>query len=249
MAGQITTPLELITLCLRTAGVTGVGQTPQPEDMNDCFAVLNAMLGQWNAQRWLIYHLVDIACPSTGAQSYTVGPTSDFAVTRPDKLETAFARLTTSNPAMPFDYPLTIIQSREDYSALTLKKLTTFPAAVWYDSAWPVGQVYFWPIPSTQFSLHIVLKETLEQFPTITTSINLPPPYIDCLIWNLSVRIRPLYQLAPEPTIVALAKASLNVLRQSNAQVSELRMPASIMLNQTGFDPTLGNLNSLPFGS
>lgn len=245
--GQLTTPVDLITLCLRTAGVTGVGQDPLPMDTNDVFTMLNAMIGQWNRNRWLIYHLVDISFPSTAAQSYTVGNGGDFDVPRPDRIETAYARLTANSPNNPFDYPLALITSREDYSALTLKKLSTFPASVFYDSDWPLGHVYFWPIPSTQFELHIVLKETLSQFPALTTQINLPPEYTEALIWNLSARIRPLYQLPPEPTITALAKASLNTLRQANAQIPVLQMPGGIMNDRSGYDVTLGNLNGLPW--
>jgi hypothetical protein len=68
------TPLDLITLALKKAGVVGVGQTPEAEDTNDAFSDLNMMLGQWNRRRWLVYHLLDVAKVSTGAASYTVGP-------------------------------------------------------------------------------------------------------------------------------------------------------------------------------
>lgn len=247
MAGTLTTPNDLITLCLRTAGVCGVGQTPEPMDVNDCFTILNSMIGQWNRNRWLIYHLVDVSCPSTGAQSYTVGSGEDFDVARPDRLETAYARLTNNPSNMPFDYQMSLIPSREDYSAIALKQLQTFPCAVWYDSDWPTGRVYFYPVPNTQFELHIVVKETLTTFPSIVTQINLPPEYTDALIWNLSARIRPLYQLPPEPSIVAFAKSSLNTLRQANAQVPLLNMPNAVLNNRSGYDVTLGNLNGLPF--
>lgn len=247
MAGTITTPVDLITLALKTAGVIGVGQTPDFTDTNDCFIILNAMIAQWNRNRWLVYHLIDTSIASTGAQSYSVGAGGDFNIPRPDRLETAFVRLRQNSPSNPFDYQLGLIQSREDYSAITLKSLTTWPTSIFLDSDYPLGHVYFWPIPNTQFDLHIVTKATLPTFPTLTTQIALPPEYLDCLIWNLSVRIRPLFQLPPEPTIVALAKNALNVIRQANAQVPELRMPGEVMNTSSGIDPTLGNMNSLPW--
>lgn len=248
MAGTITTPVDLITLALKTAGVIGVGQTPDFTDTNDCFVILNSMIAQWNRNRWLVYTLVDTAVTSTGAQSYTVGTGGDFNIPRIDRLETAFARLLTGNPNNPFDYPLTLLDSREDYSAITLKRLTTFPTSIFLDSDFPLGKVYPWPVPAAgQFEIHLITKKVLPQFPDLTTTIALPPEYLDCLIWNLSVRIRPLYQLPPEPTITSLAKNALGVIRSANAQVPSLRMPSEVLNGTSGIDPTLGNFNGLPW--
>lgn len=245
--GLITTPVDLISLALKTAGVIGVGQTPDAADTFDCFLILNAMIAQWNRQRYLIYTLEDVGFVSTGAQSYTVGIGGQFNIPRTDSLETCYVRLLTGSPTNPFDYPLTRIYSREDYSDITLKYMTAFPGAYYFDSEYPMGDLYVWPIPAAgQFEIHIVVKDWILQFPSLTTPINLPPEYIDALLWNLSVRIRPLFQMQVDPAIVALAKVSLNVIRQANAQVPVLRMPNEV-LSGRGQDLTLGNLNALPF--
>lgn len=248
MAGSITTPVDLIHLCLKTAGVVGVGQEPDFEDTNDCFVMLNSMIGQWNRERFLIYHLIDSFVISTGAQSYSIGAGGDFNVPRPDRLNAAYIRMLPVTGNQPFDFPLSLIESREDYSAISLKKMSTFPNSVFYDSDWPLGHCYFWPVPSdNQFELHIVIKEHLVQFPTLTTPIALPPEYLDALIWNLTIRIKPLYQLPPDPTTVALARNSLAVIRMANTQISTLRMPSSVLNSRAGIDPTLGSLNGLPW--
>lgn len=247
MAGSITTPVDLIHLCLKTSGVVGVGQEPDFEDTNDVFTILNSMIGQWNRERFLIYHLVDQAIPSTGAQFYTIGTGGDFNVARPDRLEAAYVRLLPILNNQPFDYQCALIDSREDYSTIALKNLQTFPNSVFYDSDWPLGKLYFWPVPTTQFEMHVVIKEHLTQFPTLTTTIVLPPEYLDALIWNLTVRIKPLYQLPPDPTSVALAKNALAVIRQANTQIAQLRMPSAVLNGRSGMDPTLGNLNGLPW--
>lgn len=248
MAGTITTPVDLISLSLKTAGVIGVGQTPDFSDTNDCFVILNSMIAQWNRNRWLVYNLVDTALVSTGAQSYTVGAGGDFNIPRIDRLETAYVRLMRGSPGNPFDFPLVLLQSHEDYAAITLKSLTTFPTSIFLDSDFPLGRVFVWPVPASgQFEIHLVTKNVLSQFADLTTTIMLPPEYTDALIWNLSVRIRPLYQLPPEPTITALAKNALGVIRSANAQIPTLSMPSEILNGTSGIDPTLGNFNGLPF--
>ena len=84
---------QIINLALKDAGIIGVGQTPNAEDVNDSFTRLNWMIDQWAQKRYLIWHLVDLAKVSTGAQSYTVGPGKDFDIAlRPDRLEAAFLR-------------------------------------------------------------------------------------------------------------------------------------------------------------
>jgi len=220
---------DIITLALKQAGIIGVGQTAQAEDSTDCLTILNMMLSQWQKKRWLVYHLVDVSLNCTGAQSYTVGPGGDFDVARPDRLEAAFFRQIVQSQPAQIDYPLELLQSREDYNNIALKQLTSFPSYIFYDSAYPLGVVYPWPIPSNLYSLHLTIKETLQSFTNLTDTINLPPEYQAAILYNLSARIRPMYQLQPDPTITAMAEDALNVIRNANAQVPRLTMPLDLV--------------------
>lgn len=226
----MTTPSDIITLALKDAGVTGVGQTPSSEDMNDAFTRLNWMLGQWQRKRWLIWHLVDVAKVSNGQQTYTVGSGGDFNVTRPDRLESGFFRLLSTVSPNQVDYPARLIEAREEYNQIALKQLGTFPQYLFYDSAYPTGILFPWPIPQASlYEIHITLKEQLTQFSTLTQTINLPPEYMACIHFNLMVRIISAYKLPPDPVIIGLAKESLNVIRGANTQIPVLRMPATLV--------------------
>lgn len=226
----VVTPLVLIQQSLKMSGVLGIGQTANPEDTNDAFLQINMMLSQWQRKRWLVYALETYSKVSTGAVSYTVGPGQDFDVARPDKLESAFFRqLNTSQPNQ-IDYPLQIIQSREDYNLIAIKQLQSFPMYIFYDSAFPIGSVFPWPVPqSTIYSIHITLKAVLSQLLTLTQSINLPPEYYAAIQWNLSKRLRAMYQLPEDSTINQMAKDSLNVIRMANTQISTLQMPSRLI--------------------
>jgi hypothetical protein len=229
------TPLDLIRLAMKTSSVEGVGQTPDSEDVNDVFTVLNAMLGTWNRKRWLIYNLIDLPLVSTGAQSYSVGNGGAFNITRPDRIEAAYVRLLPTVGTQTIDVPLAIIEAHEDYSALTMKNLTSWPMAVFYDSNWPLGLAYIYPMPAAgSFEIHLVIKDTITQFANLTTAISLPPEYTEALLWNLSARIRPMFGLPPEPTITALATASLNTIRVANSQIPRLTLPAEMITNGAG---------------
>jgi hypothetical protein len=223
----MTTPNDIITSALKKAGVLGVGQTALAEDVNDAYNDMQFMLGQWQRKRWLIYHLVDYACTGTGQINYTVGPGGQFPINpRPDKIESAFFRQTVNSQPNQVDYPLEIIVAREDYNLIALKQLQTFPQYLFYDSGFPTGLAYPWPvIQASIYELHLTVKETLGQFTSLTQQIILPLEYMAALVFNLALRLRQAYRLPPDPTLNGLAKDALNVIRNANLQIPRLQIP------------------------
>lgn len=227
------TPQDIITFALKATGVVGVGQTPLAEDNNDAFTALNGMLALWQRKRWLIWHLTDNAFLSTGAQSYTVGPGGNFNVARPDRLEAAFFRQFINSTPNQVDYPLELLESREDYNRIVLKQLPSLPRYIFYDAAFPLGVVYPWPIPQAGvYEIHITLKETLNQFTSLTQTIQLPPEYEEAIWSNLTIRLCVIYKVQAPAEVVALAKAALATIRAANAQVPRLTTPT--YLNRPG---------------
>ncbi len=225
----MTTAADLINLALKDSGVLGVGQTASAEDFNDAFTRLNWMLGQWKRKRWMVYQLIEKFVVSTGAGTYSVGPGGDIDTPRPDKLEYAFLRQI-QNVGMQVDTPLFILESREDYANITLKGLKSFSQVIWYNSTYPIGNIYPWPIPSADlYEVHIGLKGPLEEFTDPYADINLPPEYAGALYYNLAVRLRPAYQLPPDPMLDGLARDAMNVVRNANAQIPSLTLPRRLV--------------------
>lgn len=227
----MTTPNDLIARALRKSGVNGVGQAPSAEDLSDALADLNAMLGQWQRKRYLVYHLVDIAKVGTGQASYTIGPGGDFdtgTAGRPDSIASAFVRQITGNP-LQVDTPLMILTAREDYNRIPVKGLGSVPLAVYLDADYPMGTVFVWPAPSSQWEIHLTVKAPLPGFTTAFDTITLPPEYEEAILYNLAARLRPSYQLPPDPTITALALSSLETIRTANAQIPRAQMPRTLM--------------------
>jgi len=224
----MTTARDLCIMALKDSGAVGVGQTPLDEDINDTFTKLNWMLARWARKRWLVYHLETVSKTSTGAQSYTVGLGGDFSISRPDRIESAFMRQI-SNPGNLPDYPLEIIQARETYNLITLKSLVSFPAYLFYDSDFPLGKVYPWPVmQANNYALHLTVKNQLQSIANLSTTVVLPPEYEGTIEQNLALVIAPGYGVAPDPAIIALAKDGLNTIRGANTQIGELRVPRKL---------------------
>jgi hypothetical protein len=223
----MTTAVDLITLALKDIGALGIGQAISADDTADALATLNMMLGQWQGERLSVYHLVDTAIPSTGKQTYTIGTGGDFNIQRPVKINAAYARLNAGS-SNPIDYPVTMMGSMEDYSRIALKSLQSFPSWVYYDPAFPLGNLDFYPVPNNTFELHIVTQEALPQFTAPAQVVNLPPEYMAAIRYNLGLYLAPSYQLDPQRSLVGLAMNSKRVVKRMNWQPQSMTMPRGL---------------------
>lgn len=233
----MTTPVELINLALKQAGVLGVGQSATAEDTQDAFKLMNMMLGQWQAKRLMVYHLVGLSKVCTGQQSYTIGPGGDFNIaTRPDRIPSAFVRQTTQAEPNQVDYPLQVIKAREDYDRIALKQQGAMPQALFYDSGYPLGTLYPWSIPDGQYELHVSVLDVFQTFLTVADVIDLPAQYEEAIMYNLAGRLRPLYGLQPDQSILKLASASLNTLKNANTQIPTMQV-SHVLLGKGRYNP------------
>jgi len=230
----MTTARALITLAMKDAGVLGVGQTPLAEDMNDALTNLNAMMAQWARRRWLVYSLQDVAFQATGAISYSLGAAGDIDIPRVDSIASAYFRQTVGAPGNMVDYPLTILNAREDYNNIALKGMSSFPSVLFYDSGWPLGQLFIWPVPSEIYEIHISVKTPLQNFATLNDEVSLPPEYEEALRLNLAVRLRVSYRLPFDPQLNGLAKIATNTVKNSNTQIPLMQFPSDLPRNVGG---------------
>jgi hypothetical protein len=222
-----TTAIDLITLALKDIGALGIGQAASAEDTSDALATLNMMLGHWQGERLSDYHLVDTAIASTGAKTYTVGDGGDFSIQRPIKINAAYARLNAGS-STPIDYPVRVIESMEDYSRIALKALQSFPAWAYYDPAFPLGNLTYFPIPDNTFDLHIATMEALPQFTAPGQAINLPPEYMAAIRYNLGLYLAPSYQIEPQRSLVGLALNAKRVVKRMNSAIPSMTMPRGL---------------------
>ena len=228
---------DAIAYALRVAGVLGVGQTALPQDTADAATALKMMLAQWQRKRWLVYRLEEVstlAVPGVGI--YSIGPGVDADISypkRPGSIEAAYLRQHTgSNPgSFPVDYPLARIGSREEWSAITLKSLKSWPSAFFYDPTMADGTLYVWPVPiQTFFTLHLAIPQDLATALTPDAEIDdfLPPETEEALVYNLAMRLQVMYGLPPNQSIGGAARAALNTMRQSNFALQPLQMPSGL---------------------
>ncbi len=152
---------------------------------------------------------------------------------RPAKLESAFVRQLQNPQGNQVDYPLTILESMEDYNNIALKSMVSFPYYAFLDSQWGLANLYAWPVPQAAiYGIFITVLEQLPcQFLTLATAINLPFEYYQAVVSNLALLLRIPFSIPtfPGDPLPAIAKASLATVRGPNTQIGRLRMPAEVM--------------------
>lgn len=222
---------------LRIAGILGVGQTALPQDTADATKALEMMLDQWQAKRWIVYRLEELSVRVTpGKDTYTIGPGIAADVPfdiRPPTMESAFVRQLTgaNDQSFPVDYPLRRIRSREEWNAISLKRLVSWPGAFFYDPTLPDGTFYIWPIPiQSFFELHFAVSAAITAPLDASTELLdfLPPETEEAITYNLAGRLRVNYHLPMDQALAAMARASLNTLRTTNFAMRPLQMPSQL---------------------
>jgi hypothetical protein len=127
-----------------------------------------------------------------------------------------------------------------------LKTLTSFPLYVFLDTAYPTANLFVYPQPNASiYEVHLILKNVLPVL-AIGTTISMPGQYIAAMKFNLAKRLRQAYGkgLRPDPELNALARSSLDIVKQSNLQIPELQLPKALLGASSGYNiysDTFGN--------
>ena len=223
------TARDMIALAAKEAGILGVGQTLLAEDVNDCFTLLQRMTNQWQRRRWMVPSLTDVAKIGNSAISNTVGPGGYWnIVPRPRQIKAGYFILNNSSGNTTVSLPLSQVFSYEDYARITVKNLNTFPENFFYDNAFPLSNLFIWPIPDASYTIHVIVESDLGWPNTLDSVFTMPEEYSEAVHYNLAMRICSAYQIDPQASTSGLAKVALNTIKVANTQIPELGMPPGL---------------------
>jgi hypothetical protein len=223
------TPQSLITSALRLIGVLGSGETPSAAEAQDSLQILNSMVDSWQTER-LMLHVVERQTFSLVASqaNYTIGDGGDFDVDRPMKIERASYLDTTQTS--PVEQRIKLLTSAQRWREVMVKDLeSTVPQVVYYETTYPLGTVYVWPVPSVAtVDLVLYIPTSLSSFADLTTQYDFPPGYEEALKYNLALRLAPEWERPPNPVVVELARESKALVKRANIVPQELRYSADV---------------------
>lgn len=145
---------------------------------------LNRLFDSMNADEMAIYNegFADYTL-TPGLSPHTIGPGGTFSVTqRPVSLE--YAALNLGNSPAVF----TRINVRDDawYQRQGVPGISiTVPSDVYYDTGWPLGNLYFYGVPSLAYGVRLWTRTVLSAV-AITDTFSLPPGYQNMLTLTLA---------------------------------------------------------------
>jgi hypothetical protein len=188
------------------------GQSGNSDENAAGLEALNAMLDAWNAQRLAVYAVRRDTYPLAGGQqAYTIGPGGNFNTERPVRIERA-------NVILPqaLHRPLEII-TVDDWAALRLPDLeSTFPTRLYYDRAYPLAKLYFWPAPTESNQVELFTWTKLGRFASLNDTADFPEGYEEAIKYNLAVRLAQELHAPVPPFVASQAREALATLKRLN---------------------------------
>lgn len=234
----------------RLIGVSRTGQTPSSDALADGLATLNAMLDAWSIERLMVPVIVRRQLDLVASQqTYTIGTGGDWDVARPARIERA-ALINNSNVSYPLEVPMEIL-SVERWAEIRLKAVTsTFPTRLYYDQAYPLGNVSVWPVPTdSSYDVALYCWEPLAQFADLnTTEYDLPPGYLLCLRYNLAAELMPMFVIQNKSNgqqhglVLEKAREQKAWVKMMNAPTVAMSMDSGLRSGGGGFNWLTGNL-------
>lgn len=224
----MTTANSLIDEALLAIGQLAEGETPSPETAQSALRRLNSMVDSMNNESLTIYQIQDeVFTLPANTTTRTIGIGGQFNTVWPVKiLDSTFVRDPVNAPGVDFD--VAIINNAE-YSGIPVKSVTgPYPQVIYYDRAYPLGTLYFWPVPVNSLSLHLSTWKPLHSFPGLTTALSLPPGYEEMLTFNLAVRLAPSFGVNASQEVRQIASESKRNLKRVNGQDEVMSLPRNL---------------------
>jgi len=223
----------IISDALRLIGQVHPGQTPADAELAEGLLVLNALLDSWSIERLNIIvvgsALYDLVT-ATGA--YTIGPGGTFNQARPIKIERANIKVVDGGAATHWLRlgPLGLLTAKEWAAIIEPGATATVPEALYYDHAFPLGNINLWPVPvftGTAPKIELFYWNALTAFPDLnTTDVSLAPGYDAALKYNLALVLAPRHGVAPPQAVVAAAAETKAAIRALNVALPDAEPPA-----------------------
>jgi hypothetical protein len=173
---------QVINGALRVLGAIGSGDTPSPDDIDNCSQALNLYIKQLQVKGLPLWKTEDLQVPMVVGQTvYAIGPTGDVITTRPLRVVMAFIRSPQGN-----DTVLQVI-SRQEYMQLGIKTSQGIPNQCYYDPQLTNGQLYVFNAPSQAgWTIHLQVQLPIDDTLTPNDTPDFPSEWFNLLKFGLA---------------------------------------------------------------
>lgn len=151
--------------------------------------VLNSNTIFWTTVSNIVGTTITLASPLSGtANSGNLVYDYTISMVRPLSIQTARCR-----DAQNFDRIIRV-KPRQDYMAIPQKSLIGQPQILYYSPQTTTGIIYLWPAPAyANTQVRFTYLREINDVTNPTDDFDFPQEWLECLTYNLAVRIAPAY--------------------------------------------------------
>jgi hypothetical protein len=215
---------DLVYMAMLNIGVLAEGEAPSASQLQDAITTLNFLMDTWSTEKLFIYSVAqDLFTYVGGQQTYQWGiGAPDFPTARPVFIESASTRISGGTPQQ-IDIPLAIFNA-DQWARLSVKNTqAVWPTRVYPDFQFPYLNMNFWPIPQTAVQVYINSLKPLSAFSTANSGFSLPPGFSEAVMYNLAIRLCPMYGKTASQEVLGLAQSAKAKLKISQSKMFLMR--------------------------
>lgn len=213
----MSTVLDLINGAMRLLGVIASGENATASEAQDALAALNQMLDTWKNESLMVYTTAATAYSLVGGQKiYTYGPGGNWNAERPVYIDSMFLQYP-SNPS-PLNLPIAALNQDQYNQIIVAKTLSPIPTAFYDSGDFPMRNIFFWPVPTTNYTVNVWTWTLIDGFVLVTDTVSLPPGYERMIKFNLALEIAAEYGKQPSQLVAAGALDAKAAIKRVNSK-------------------------------
>jgi hypothetical protein len=204
----ITLASDIINDAAKALGKLGPGRGLSTSELEEGVKIFRRMVEAWNAKRAMIFSTIRETFPLIPNQALiTIGPYGDWIAPRPLSIERMGVIV---NPTGGVEIPVKVLSDQA-------KGVTgTLPTQCWYNDGWPLGELYFWPIPTTAYDIVLYHWQPLTVATGVDSIIRFPPGYEQAIVYGLAARLARPFGMACPPDVAREAQKAEGVVQSYN---------------------------------
>lgn len=225
------TLLDLITETMITIGELAQGETPSNEDASYIMGKSNELLDSLSTERLNIYDVVETQLTLTNKQSFQIGPgAADFDQARPVKIEGATILVPIGATGKNISSPMEVVGEARWRNIADLSATSNAPELLYPDQGSPIMILNLFPIPLCVAATILQLSQwlPLQQFTSLTDTLNMPYGYQKAFVDALAVVIKPSYGHPLDASDAAMEQTSRARIQGLNSQLPNLGISSGI---------------------